>query len=56
MALLLPEPEKILIKHAGAATFDFTCGPQKPMPIAIEYAAHPDPRTGTEGLVRSLEF
>ena len=32
MIFALAEPDKIILKHDGNATFDFSCGPQKPLP------------------------
>lgn len=43
------------IATAGAP-LDFTCGPQKPRRIRIEYEAKEDALPGTIGVVRSIEF
>jgi len=56
LVLEIPDPEKVLIKHSGEAHHDFTCGVQKPFPVAVEYAVKPDPKKGTAGIVRELEF
>ena len=57
MTFALAEPDKIILKHDGNATFDFSCGPQKPLPISIEYVPVENP--GAQGVavaVRQIEF
>jgi hypothetical protein len=57
MTFALAEPDKITLKHDGNATFDFSCGPQKPLPITIEYV--PVENAGAQGVagaVRQIEF
>ena len=52
----LPDPAAIELPAAPAASFSLTCGPQKPVRIAIEFAP---PRSAVEtstGIVRRLEF
>jgi Flp pilus assembly protein TadD len=57
MSFALAEPDKIILKHDGNATFDFSCGPQKPLPIAIEYVPMDNPAAqGVAGAVRQIEF
>ncbi len=57
MTFVLAEPDKIILKHDGNATFDFSCGPQKPLPIAIEYVPGENPvAPGVAGAVRQIEF
>ena len=56
MVFEIPDPEKVVIKHAGEEHHDFTCGPQKPFPVAVDYAAKPDTKKGTAGIVRGLNF
>jgi hypothetical protein len=46
----------VLIKHSGEAHHDFTCGVQKPFPVAVDYAVKPDAKKGTAGIVRELDF
>ena len=55
MTFAIPKPDRILLKHNSAIEFTFTCGPQKPFPIAVEYIAaeHPGKVTGE---VKMLEF
>ncbi len=52
----IADPSSVLIKHSGEAHHDFTCGAQKPFPIAVDYAVKPDPKKGTAGIVRELDF
>jgi hypothetical protein len=52
----IPDPSKVLITHSGEAHHDFTCGAQKPFPVAVDYAVKPDPKKGTAGIVRGLDF
>jgi hypothetical protein len=49
LSFAMPDPQKILIRHNGSATFEFTCGPQKPFHVVVEFA--PADRS-----LRSLEF
>ena len=55
MTFAIPKPDMVLLKHNSDVTFDFSCGPQKPFPIVIEYT--PAERQGKiVGDVKSLEF
>jgi tetratricopeptide (TPR) repeat protein len=57
MTFALAEPDKIVLKHDGNATFDFSCGPQKPLPISIEYVPVENPGAqGVAGAIRQIEF
>ncbi len=56
MVFEIPDPSNVLIKHSGEAHHDFTCGVQKPFPVAVDYAVKPDPKKGTAGIVRELDF
>ncbi len=57
MTFALAEPDRIILKHDGNATFDFTCGPQKPLPMTIEYVpAENATAQGIAGAVRQIEF
>jgi tetratricopeptide (TPR) repeat protein len=57
MALLIEDPNKIAIIHGGAGgAHEFSCGPQKSVPVTLEYVLQPDAQYKTEGLVRSIEF
>jgi Flp pilus assembly protein TadD len=57
MTFALADPDKIILKHDGNATFDFACGPQKPMPVTIEYVPVDNPAAkGVAGAVRQIEF
>jgi hypothetical protein len=56
MVFEIPDPSNVLIKHSGEAHHDFTCGVQKSFPVAVDYAVKPDPKKGTAGIVRELDF
>jgi tetratricopeptide (TPR) repeat protein len=56
MVFEIPDPSNVLIQHSGEAHHDFTCGVQKPFPVAVDYAVKPDPKKGTAGIVRELDF
>lgn len=58
MALLIEDPTNIVIKKRAESTgpHEFTCGPQMPVKVAIEYVLKPDATYKTEGVVRSIEF
>jgi Flp pilus assembly protein TadD len=57
MAFLIQHPSAVAIKSSSPeGSHDFTCGPQKPVKVALEYVLSADPKLGTEGLVRSIEF
>lgn len=56
MIFEIPDPERVVIKHSGEMKHDFACGPQKPYRVAVDYAVLPDPKSGSAGIVRSLEF
>lgn len=56
MVFEIADPSSVLIKHSGEAHHDFTCGAQKPFPISVDYAVKPDPKKGTAGIVRELDF
>ena len=54
--LFVANPGEILLRNSSSLTFQFTCGPQKPTAVAIEYLARPDPMRRTAGDVTSIEF
>jgi tetratricopeptide (TPR) repeat protein len=56
MVFEIPDPSAVLIKHSGEAHHDFTCGAQKPFRVAVDFAVKPDPKKGTAGIVRELDF
>ncbi|HTA46303.1 MAG TPA: tetratricopeptide repeat protein [Bryobacteraceae bacterium] len=56
LILDVAEPEKVVLKHDGAATFDFTCGPQKPVAATIEYTPVSGPGKSPAGNLRGIEF
>ena len=54
--LFVANPGEILLRNSSSLTFQFTCGPQKPTAVSIEYLTHPDPMRRTAGDVTSIEF
>jgi tetratricopeptide (TPR) repeat protein len=56
MVFEIPDPTNVLIKHSGEVQHDFACGVQKPFHVAIDYAVKSDPKRGTAGIVRELDF
>ena len=56
MIFEIPDPDRVLITHSGEMKHDFSCGVQKPYKVSVDYAVLPDPKTGTAGIVRGLEF
>jgi hypothetical protein len=54
MSFAILDPASITLKDH--APMDFTCGPQSPRRIRIEYESKQDAMPGTIGLVRSIEF
>lgn len=56
MIFEIPDPERVVIKHSGELKHDFACGAQKGYKVAVDYAALPDAKNGSAGIVRGLEF
>jgi tetratricopeptide (TPR) repeat protein len=56
MIFLIPDPDRVLIKHSEEGKHDFSCGVQKPYKVSVDYAILPDSQSGTAGIVRGLEF
>ncbi|MFN7936074.1 MAG: DUF1570 domain-containing protein [Bryobacteraceae bacterium] len=48
-ALLVENPGDVLLKNFSSATFEFRCGPQKPLPIVLDYFSN-------TGIVSGIEF
>jgi tetratricopeptide (TPR) repeat protein len=53
MAFLIEDPAAVTVTRGR---HDFTCGPQKPVAVSLEYVHRVDPKFETEGLIRSIEF
>jgi tetratricopeptide (TPR) repeat protein len=49
LTLDVPDPSRVEIRNAGAAAFEFTCGPQEARQVVVEYAA-------TSRVLRGLEM
>jgi Tfp pilus assembly protein PilF len=56
MIFEIPDPDRVIIKHSDELKHDFACGPQKPFKVVVDYAVLPNPKTGTAGIARALEF
>ncbi len=56
LTLLVPDPAQIELRGVAAQTFDMTCGPQKPMPVVVDYVEQADPKQHTQGTLRVLEL
>jgi tetratricopeptide (TPR) repeat protein len=54
MSFAILNPASVSVKDG--VPMDFTCGPQKPRRISIEYEAKEDATAGTVGVVRRIEF
>jgi tetratricopeptide (TPR) repeat protein len=54
--LLIADPTAIAITGVPGGQFDFVCGPQKPVSVAVEYEATENEELGTLGIVRAIEF
>ena len=52
LSLVVPDPQRVLMRNSPQ---EFTCGPQKPQSVHIEYAANQKSQS-TEGLLRGMEF
>lgn len=55
-AFWVEKPGEVLLKNLSSVTFEFRCGPQKPVPVAVEYRAAPDGARMTVGVVTGIEF
>ena len=49
------DPDKVMLKHNGTIVHEFTCGPQKPYRVAVEYE-EASAESGLAGWIRLLEF
>jgi Flp pilus assembly protein TadD len=57
MAFLIQDRMAVVVKSSSeSGSYEFTCGPQKPVKVMIEYLLNADPKLGVTGLVRSIEF
>lgn len=55
LPLLVQDPGKVVLRNAGAASFEFACGPLD-RSVRIEYVKQQDAETGTQGVVTAIEF
>lgn len=49
------DPDKVMLRHNGKVVHEFTCGPQKPYKVSLEYDEAPA-ESGVFGWIRLLEF
>ena len=56
VALLMDQPDRIIISGLGSATVDLSCGKQKSATVSIQYEPATDGQTGVEGSVRTIKF
>jgi tetratricopeptide (TPR) repeat protein len=57
VAFAITDPGKVVILRGGKnIEHEFTCGPQKPQPVAVRYEMKPNARLDTLGVLRELEF
>lgn len=55
--LAMPDPRAVVLKGAGDAAVEFTCGVQRPArKVTASYEPKPDRKRRTAGLVKVLEF
>jgi tetratricopeptide (TPR) repeat protein len=52
----LPEPDAVELPSAPAASFSFTCGPQQPIRMGVEFAPPRSAMETSAGIVRRLEY
>ncbi len=56
LLLLVKNPNEVVLKNAPSASFQFACGVQKPVRVAVEYIARDDADYQTVGEVTAIEF
>lgn len=55
--IAMPNPSAVILKGAGGATVEFTCGLQRPTrKVVVTYAPEEDRKQQTIGVVKILEF
>jgi len=54
--LAIVNPGDVILKGTSSITTEFACGPQKPVPVLVEYEINEHQPPGTAGIVRSIEF
>ncbi len=55
MVFDVPDPAKVLVRHTGVTGFALTCGPQKGIPVTVEYLAY-EASGSSVGLLKTLEY
>jgi tetratricopeptide (TPR) repeat protein len=56
VALLMDQPDKVIISGLKTASVDMNCGRQKSAPVSIQYEPAPATQSGVKGSVRVIEF
>jgi len=56
VALWVARPGDVLLRTVSAITFEFSCGPQRPRKVTVDYVARPDAARKTAGEIVALEF
>ena len=56
MSFQITDPNRIMLKHEGAETFQFSCGPQKKFHVVVDYVQDTKLGPGVAGSVRKIEF
>ena len=56
LPLLIDDPTAIAVSGVPDGKFDFVCGPQKPVSVAIEYEPTENEELSTLGVIRSIQF
>ena len=56
LSIVNMDPNKIVIRNSKTGAVDFTCGPQKPQAVLVEYESKANPQMGTIGEIQAIEF
>lgn len=56
MVFEIADPTRVTIRHSGESHHDFTCGPQTPFHVVIEYVPSVGSKAATAGVIRAMEF
>jgi tetratricopeptide (TPR) repeat protein len=56
LAFDMSQPDMVSLRHNGQGVFKFTCGPQKPFHVLVEFAPPQKSRSDVKGTLRGLEF
>jgi tetratricopeptide (TPR) repeat protein len=56
MRFLMTDPNAIVVRGTSDGKVEFTCGPQKPRHVLVEYEPFAEPEQDAAGEVRAIEF